>query len=1601
MLNECSKFFRKRNNDDDNPQNVINQIKPNIIEQGLKTALLTGAWDKRKGVAQMLQRLSYLQTLSSLRRINSPTVDASTNKLTSPRHLHPSQIGPICVTGDTEVLLANGIVKMIKDLHMNDVVLTINKDDLTEEPSRFKNYFSKMPDKLLKITTISGRIIKCTPDHPILVREGETNVWKNAGELTTVDSVIIKHTPKYIPDHNKTILKIDSEKVPKQYYRELLELRLLDREFTQVETEIIARLLGANITDGSICLTSEKKYMCASFALGELQDCFDMTDDIMKLGFSAPCINQVVTHFKKKEITYKTWAITKGGAFAQFMVLVGAFIGKKTQQARKLPDWLLNANLRTKREFINGFMGGDGSYLAVQKSKDYWSLSMANTIQSTNASHLKDTQEYVKSISDIIEEFNIKVKIGSGGTYTKDSGEIMHKVALCVSNEVENLAKYGDTFTYSYCQEKRRKSSISLEYIKHKTYLMNNTLTIYNKIIEMEKNEISRKQITMETGIRHQQISRVIKNYNKNNSLITKAFSSVDFQDFVKLYNMEGDKVSIKIGKIEEIDPELVYDFETISNNHSFVGSSVVFSNCHVETSEGAKVGLVKNLSLMGNVTILMPSQIYIIRGLLADKLIDIQDVPPDQLKKYTKVFFNGEWVGLSNRPRDLYNYFKKLKFSGDIDAHTSVVHEIKSELESKELYIYCDGGRCYRPLIRVINNEILLKKAHIDMISIDETDNATRITNWNEFMIKNPGVIEYVDQHEQYNSMLAMFQNDVIEMQKRMLESIELIPKLKINNKNIINRYDNFTYVKYTHVEIHPCMQLGVVVNNIPFCNTNQGPRNIYQYSQARQAMGIYMTSYRDRLDISYILYHPQRPLITSRMIRYLNTDKIPAGENAVVAISCYSGQNQEDSVIINQSALDRGLYRSSNLSKIMTTIQKNQSTSQDDIFIKPDPTTVTLKHGSYDKLNENGYVPEETEVVKGDIVIGKISPIQPVGNSIKTFKDNSESYKYLIPGVVDKVWTKIYNHEGYEMRKVRIRSDRKPHIGDKMCCYSPDHEVLTEQGWVLINEITFEHKVACLIDNVTNYCNPLDIQEYDYNGLMYGFESTRVNLKVTPNHRMYVGDVNGNNFNTIEAKDIYNTTKTFMNMKEIINEYIFECIEHYIGKVYCCTVPGDGVIYVRRNGKPVWCGNSRHGQKGTIGITYRQEDMPFTKDGITPDIIVNPNAIPSRMTCGQLIECLIGKVSAIRGHETDGTPFQNWDLDSIKDILESLGYNRNGYEYLYNGMTGRKLKSMIFIGPTYYQRLKHMVSDKMHCLTLDHEVLTNNGWKTFTNITKDDLIASLDINNNKLSYDKPIDYFYYPNFTGDIYKVRTENVNLQVTMNHKMVVYDEDNNIKLVQASDLADKYSRYKRNADFDQPNYNINPEELELDLDNMTRLPEWVWLLSQEQCRQVLDYITGDEYMYASSSEMADDFMRLALHAGYSANKKLYNDKWELELMKKDNTVVYGYEYLEWKKDEYYNSPSMKEYDKSYNEFDFDKIINNEEELITNYTGPVFCLQMPLETFYVRRFGIPVWTGNSRPRGPRTVLTRSPPEGMENACSCIARPCRMQSKKILML
>jgi DNA-directed RNA polymerase II subunit RPB2 len=159
----------------------------------------------------------------------------------------------------------------------------------------------------------------------------------------------------------------------------------------------------------------------------------------------------------------------------------------------------------------------------------------------------------------------------------------------------------------------------------------------------------------------------------------------------------------------------------------------------------------------------------------------------------------------------------------------------------------------------------------------------------------------------------------------------------------------------------------------------------------------------------------------------------------------------------------------------------------------------------------------------------------------------------------------------------------------------------------------------------------------------------------------------------------------------------------ETYIDKNYIDR-NGDGYSFakvrLRSLRKPVIGDkfSSRHGQKGTVGNIIPEEDMPFTRDGVRPDIIINPHAIPSRMTIGQLKETLLGKVLVQLGLFGDGTSFGELTVDEISDKLLELGYEAHGNELMYNGLTGEQIECSVFLGPVFYQRLKHMVNDKQH---------------------------------------------------------------------------------------------------------------------------------------------------------------------------------------------------------------------------------------------------------------------------------------------------------------
>ena len=896
-----------------------------------------------------------------------------------------------------------------------------------------------------------------------------------------------------------------------------------------------------------------------------------------------------------------------------------------------------------------------------------------------------------------------------------------------------------------------------------------------------------------------------------------------------------------------------------------------------VETPEGQKIGLQKHLALSADITINMLSQEIIIEELLKDRLINLATVHP--FDKKTMLFLNGRLLGYVEDEINLVNFLKDKRDNNFINKHVSIVFDINLN----EIRIYSDGGRMIRPLLKVKDNKLVLTNKMLDDIDEDGID-SKKISRLNNFLLKYTGVIDFIDVEESERIMVAMRLRDLDEHRMKMLKDI----KNPNPSGDKINRYNDTLYLRYTHCEFHPVMMLGSVSACIPFANHNQAPRNIYNFSQSKQGKGIYATNERFRMDISYRLANPSYKLVQTTPMKYLNMDKLPNGENVIVAIACYTGYNQEDSLIMNQSALDRGLFRSYVYKKYIDEIKKNPSTSQDDRFTKPDPTKVSgIKKANYDKLNTQGFIPVEGKVENGDVIIGKISPIDPGSeNQSQVYKDNSQVYKSNVSGYIDKVYTGIYNSDGYEMYAMQIRSERTPNIGDKFACLKPNCDVLTTKGWKNICDVTLKDKVA-ILDNNDNICyeRPTEVHEYDYNGKMYQLQSQQVDLTVTPNHRMWIKKRNKDNFEFMTAENVFgkrvkykknannfqpenwigdkfiipeyvdgnglireveiymNDWLTFfgiwitegwldrqtvgitankqrvkdaLNKCDTLNRYFHfskdksdqwsitnvqladlmkkysvgalnkflpewvwqlnkeQCrillgamelgdgytntsskkmaddvtrlalhagysshcrapegkketdnyvitiiktktepqVNHghvhtqnsqsenwidYIGKVHCLTVR-TGVFLVKENGKPVWTGNSAHGQKGTCGIVLSSADMPFTKDGVQPDIIMSPNAVPSRMTIGQLLECLLGKVSALKGHISDATPFNEYDIDQLSDILKDYGFDEHGYEDLYCGMTGKKIKSKIFIGPTFYMRLKHLVQDKIH---------------------------------------------------------------------------------------------------------------------------------------------------------------------------------------------------------------------------------------------------------------------------------------------------------------
>ncbi|MGC8647275.1 MAG: DNA-directed RNA polymerase subunit B [Candidatus Micrarchaeia archaeon] len=484
-------------------------------------------------------------------------------------------------------------------------------------------------------------------------------------------------------------------------------------------------------------------------------------------------------------------------------------------------------------------------------------------------------------------------------------------------------------------------------------------------------------------------------------------------------------------------------------------------------------------------------------------------------------IYLNGRLIGYAKSGEEFAQEVRRNRRLGLISGEVNVAYFKKLN----EVHVNTDRGRARSPYIVVENGVSKFTPELKERIAKKEIDF--------NYLVRR-GVIEYLDAEEEENALIALSEE-------------EIKPET-------------------THLQIDPVSILGLTMNLSVMNEYDTVGKHSLVSNFTKQAQGLYAINFSRRYDPrAFLLYYPQKPIVSSIAYRALDMEKHATGQNMVVALSTYYGYNMKDAIVLNKGAVERGLGRSE-FFRTYTDEERRYPGGQQDHFEVPPPTTEGyLGEHAYAKLSEDGIIEPELEVGDGDVLIGKISPPRfleeqtSFGITTEKNRDNSVMVRVGEEGIVDSVMLSETTG-ATKIVKVRVRSAKIPEAGDKFA--------------------------------------------------------------------------------------------------------------------------------------------SRHAQKGVVALIVPEADMPFTKDGIKPDILLNPHSLSGRTTFGHMLEMLVGKACSLKGTYTDGTTFSTKGKDVVDQygaILEQYGFDKFGDEELYDGRTGKKINAKIFTGVVYYHKLWHMVSLKL----------------------------------------------------------------------------------------------------------------------------------------------------------------------------------------------------------------------------------------------------------------------------------------------------------------
>jgi DNA-directed RNA polymerase beta subunit/intein/homing endonuclease len=1427
-----------------------------------------------------------------------------------------------CLDKDTPVLMGDYTWKKIAEVKIGDEVITFHPGSLETSTTLVVNQFVRPTNKkMYEITTFSGRKLIATEDHKIMTEHG----WKSVADINVCTDKIaiglnnIENVSSHVVEKH-CILAADefrkffvSTKIPLEQHIKLLEKHnLLPLYSDSDKLPIISRVFGFLSTDGSAGIYDKGPVIQGNFDSAQSAEEFE--SDIEKLGFPKCKYNKTCNELHNYILT--TWHVSHGGAIASLMISLGLTIGKFTDvPTNKVPKWIMEGSQLVKREFLSAFQGGDGCKIRYNKMEKRGYNYICAVTQMTKIK--KYTNTLISYMEQIVELFNSLGIETIGVKITKSKNIDCDCVGVKIRDTQENLIKFFDVVGYRYDMYKSIESGKVIEYLRYRKQCVEERQILVNRIREAYANNVSASDIAKNLKLTYSYVSDVIRSYKKGRTPKSGRIGNDSPDKWINMILDKNKILFVPIKEIREVENRLIADITTESENHSFIANGFCVHN-----------------SAMGKQAIGLPFTNY--RQMLTGTFHTL-----NYLQKPLAISRTASIIQFDEMPAGINAIVAIMPFRfNEEDAIEMNVDSIGMGfmVSTKWISYYCEVRGDKKEEFAIPNDRCNNFKGNISKLEDDAiVGKGVRVEKGDILIGKIVAIDTSVGIHTlPHTNISIMYEHEwpaVVQEVQRGITG-DGYPYVRLL---LAQRRDPIVGDKFCLTPDHDVLTdagwipIANVTKKMKVATLNPKTDEIeYHYP--------FETVNFDCDEELVEVKNQQIDLCVTRNHKMYIRDKPPSAKNAKYKL--VSVEDIEDDVWYKKW----GIWNPSGC---------------------PDTFTITRSNGKTETILMEAWL----EFLGIFIAEGWRSDRTSISQKLIRISNCKERIRNGLERISDLTgWTfcedgdrHILYHEGVATWL------------DNNILRGSINKRLPEFVWTLNQRYSLLLLEAlCLGDGWKGHGN----NDYYTGSKLLADDVQRLALHAGLSANISIKREAGEKLSIKGAPTVRHTNQYRVSL---LSKYTREPFCHfgnnrlvrYRGKVYCLSVP-NAIFMVRRNGKPVWTGNSaRHGQKGIIGMTWKRVDLPFNRDGISPDIIVNALAFPSRMTIAMLVEALTGKKATsdsilntvtIRdyintpssisfgspmGTKTslvDATPFMRKDISGVRASLRELGLQDCGDELMYDGTTGLPHRSLTFMCPIYYQRLKHMVIDKVHCLTPDHEVLTESGWKTIFGLSLQDKVATL--KDGVLVYEHPLEILYYPNYKGELYHVWGDHVDLCVTKEHRMWVSQRDSPYELIPTSEIMSKSVKYQKDAIWNaSDDITTNNERLiyfSMFMDRGVSLPTWIWKLSKRQCRILVDNLSCGSSIISRSVKFADDIMRLILHCGWVCNK-VSEDR--ISFLKRPLTQK---------------------------DFELD------EEMVP-YEGAVFCLRVPSEVFYVRRKGNPVWTGNSRARGPKTTISKQPTEG----------------------